>query len=341
MPTPPHPSPPGPERLLTSSAHEGARRLCQWLAHDAGLAVTEIDADGKPGIAARHHLRVTLRLLRVTLDAYDSVLEDAAPRKLSRRAATLARLVGAARDHDVQDGLLASVTRTRTATQRKALARLEHDLTRDGGLDATAIRHRWGRLAKSLRNGLSSWQESHRLDGPRGPLPFAHVAADALERAADRAARRCGRVTATSDIEVIHLARIGLKIVRYLMAPLAPGESDAAAMIAVLRDAQHHLGTICDAHLLRVRIIEARMTGPTPRRCRRAPSARSSPASVTSTPESRPHSARSNPGATRRRGTASLCDCTPSPQAGVQAARCRWRSSGSGCSRHCRHVCVD
>lgn len=262
MPTPPHPSPPGPERLLASSAHEGARRLCQWLAHDAELAVTEIDADGKAGIAARHHLRVTLRRLRVTLDAYDSVLEDAAPRKLSRRAATLARLVGAARDRDVQDGLLASVTRTRTATQRKALARLEHDLTPDGGLDATAIRHRWGRLAKSLRNGLASWQEYHRLDGPRGPFPFAHVAADALERAADRAARRCGRVTATSELEVIHLARIGLKFVRYLLAPLAPCESDAAAMIAVLRDAQHQLGTICDAHLLRVRIIEARMTKP-------------------------------------------------------------------------------
>ena len=90
-----HTLPPLPDadRLLSSPAPLSARLLCRQYAHDAAAAVKHIDAAGDVGVAGRHDLRVALRRLRVTLDAYRAVLEDTVPDKLSHRAQTLARTI--------------------------------------------------------------------------------------------------------------------------------------------------------------------------------------------------------------------------------------------------------
>lgn len=256
-----HTLPPLPDadRLLSSPAPLSARLLCRQYAHDAAAAVKHIDAAGDVGVAGRHDLRVALRRLRVTLDAYRAVLEDTVPDKLSHRAQTLARRLGVARDRDVLGELMASVSTSRSATQQKALARLALvDLGTAEDVDDTAtIRHRWHRIAKSLDESLGSWRERHRLDGPRETVVFALVAADALERVVDRVARRCAAITGPADLAAIHAARLALKSARYLLAPLADSSSDGLAMLHILRDAQDQLGAMREACVLHARITEA------------------------------------------------------------------------------------
>ncbi|MBC7841035.1 MAG: CHAD domain-containing protein [Gemmatimonadaceae bacterium] len=259
MPTRIHPPLPPADTLLTSPAPLAARLLCRQYAFEAKTAETQIEADGDAGVAGRHHFRVALRRLRVTLDAYRVVLADTVPDKLSRRAQSLARRLGPARDRDVQLQLMAAVSNSRTARQRQALARLA--LIEDGAAtgvdDAATIRHRWHRLSKSLHESLGSWHEQHRLDGPRQTMPFAFVAADALEHAAERVARRCAAIADPAEPEAIHAARLALKSARYLLAPLADGVPDGRAMMKVLRDVQDQLGALREATALHAHLTDA------------------------------------------------------------------------------------
>ena len=254
--TPP-PLPPA-DTLLTSPAPLSVRLLCREYASQAESAVTHIEADGEAGVAGRHHLRVALRRLRVTLDAYRVVLEDTVPGKLSRRAQSLARRLGPARDRDVLLQLMAAVSNSRPVRQRQALARLT---LIDGGAtdvveDAATIRHRWHRLAKTLHESLGTWHEHHRLDGPRETMPFALTAADALDHAAERVARRCAAIAGPSDADAIHAARLALKSARYLLAPLAESVPGARVMMKVLRDVQDQLGALREATSLHARLTD-------------------------------------------------------------------------------------
>ncbi len=202
---------------------------------------------------ARHTLRVSLRQLRVTLDAYAPALDDTVSRKLSRRAQSLARRLSAARDTDVRQVLFHSVTEARTAAQRTALRRLEWpDESRSGGAsDGPSIVRRWKRIEHALHDALANWQEPQSLDAPHAPTPFAVVAADALEQAADRLARRFAKVIVPDDVEEMHAARLAIKTARYILKPLAGDDAHATAMMQSLRQAQDLLGGIHDAHMLR------------------------------------------------------------------------------------------
>ena len=258
VPTPSTPPPPGGDRLLSGPAARSARLLCRELAAAADSAIAMIDADGDAGLRARHGLRVALRRLRVTLEAYREVLDDTLSPKLPRRVQALARRLGTLRDRDVLRSLLHDVTQAQSETQRAGLAMLTlRDLHDDTAPDIERMRKRWQRIAASLHSGLSSWHEEHRLDGAPVTLPFGVVAADAIERVAARISRRFIRINGPDDVEAMHAARLTLKAARYLLAPLANSADDIPVLIAALRTAQDRLGMINDAHALRSRLRDA------------------------------------------------------------------------------------
>ena len=253
-----HSDPPLPDasRLLSAPASQSARRLCRHHAHQANSAIADIQADGETGVSARHALRVALRRLRVTLDAYRTALEDTVPEKLARRTQTLTRKLGIARDRDVMHALMQRVATARTALQRASLAGIDVSGpdNRGGETDVSAIRRRWQRIERSLRDATDTWTEQHRLDEPPGTMAFGSVAANALDRAADRIARRCAAAARQDDVAALHSARLALKTARYILAPLATTVDDAPALVDALRGAQDQFGAIHDAYALRERL---------------------------------------------------------------------------------------
>jgi len=249
---------PAPALLLGDAAQRSARLLCRHVALAADHAVGQLDASGADATKARHDLRVALRRLRVTLDSYDRVLDDLVPGKVARRVQKLARRTGALRDRDVQAALMATVTEARTSVQRAALGRLPLPATSptDDCADAAPLRQRWQRIAKPLFAALDEWHERRTLDEPHVTLPFATVAADALDRAADRVARRGAAISGADDMEGLHAARLALKSARYLLTPLATHADDAPDLLQSLRHAQDAFGDINDAHALRRQLRE-------------------------------------------------------------------------------------
>lgn len=257
-PTVERPPLPPPALLLRDAAQRSARLLCRHIALAADHAIRQLDAPGADVTTARHDLRVALRQLRVTLDAYEGVLGDTVPRKVARRVQKLARRIGAQRDRDVHAALMATVAEARTSAQRAALGRLPLPATSpaDDHADAALLRQRWQRIAKPLFASLDEWHERRRLDGPHVTQPFARVAADALDRAADRVARRGAAIRGADDIEALHALRLAIKSARYLLKPLASRTDDAPELLQSLRHAQDALGDSNDAHALRHQLRE-------------------------------------------------------------------------------------
>ncbi len=237
-------------------AAQGARVLCRQFALAAESSVAGLADSGRAGVSARHDLRVALRQLRVTLNAYRAVLDDTVPDGLARRTHTLAKRIGPLRERDVQKALLHSVADQRTMPQRAALERmaLEAEQPTVDRHGAGNVRQRWERLARRLHDALDTWTERHQVDGARHSIPFALVAANALDRAAERIARRCAAIRDADDRVSLHATRLAMKSARYLLKPLASAGDDGAALLEALEEAQDLLGGINDAHLLRDRL---------------------------------------------------------------------------------------
>lgn len=261
---PDHDTPPlpGAHVLLSASAALSARLLCREFAAQAARAVREIDADGVRGVEARHALRVALRRLRVTLQAYRTPLEEINPGKLARRAGALARRVGNARNQDVQRLLLDSVSAERSALQRAALERVPHAtlVPSSDALDTDKLRRRCDRFTTRLHTALGVWHEEHHLDAKPATVAFSQSAADALDRASRQLVLKCTAISGADDADAMHAARLAFKRVRYLIGPIAGNEAAAVAMLQSLREAQALLGAINDATALRARVSAMRVT---------------------------------------------------------------------------------
>jgi len=242
-----------PNELLTASASRSARLLCRAYGAQAARAADDIEAAGQRGIDARHHFRVALRRLRVTLLAYRSLLQDCNPEKLARRAAALARRIGVTRNRDVQQVLMQSVRAARTAPQRAALAQFSPF----GSEDATdtvavaAFRRRWRRFEARLHTALETWHDAQKLSGQQHSLPFSSEAATALDLKTAELQQRCAAITGLEDITAIHSARLVIKAIRYLIAPLADDDARTVNLRTALRAAQDLMGIINDAWSLR------------------------------------------------------------------------------------------
>ncbi len=245
---------PPPSQLLAAPASLVARLLVREYSSQAAAAARNVGLPGQPGIDARHDVRVALRRLRVTLRAYRTPLEECKPAKLARRAGALSRRVGVSRTHDVHLELLAAVHEARTARQRAVLDQLP-PFGKDGqsAFDAPAFERRWQRFEMRLAAALETWTDTHHLATQQRAVPFSVAAADALERAIGDLQRSMARVTGPDDIAAMHAARLAIKAIRYLTAPLASDTDDASSLRtrASLRDAQELLGNINDVWSLR------------------------------------------------------------------------------------------
>ena len=269
---PPNNAPPAPEELFAWSTQRAARHLCRHLVERAARAIEAIGSDGPDGVAARHELRVTLRQLRVTLVAYSGPLSPMKPAKLSRRIASLARRIGPARNRDVHRQLLQSLRDARSSPQRAALDKVplfSTDQSADA-LDCDAIRRRWEKLERQLRDAITTWTEEQCIDEPSSAISFRQSAADALDDATRELARRCAAISTVTDTAQMHSARLALKRARYLLAPLVGDDAAAAMTLQSLREAQGLFGTINDASGFGETISESRhgfaMAGETPSR---------------------------------------------------------------------------
>ncbi len=263
---PEHALPPlaSPSELLSASASRSARLLCREYGAQAARAADDIDAPGQRGIDARHEFRVALRRLRVTLLAYRTPLEECKPEKLARRAAALARRVGVTRNRDVQQGLMESVRAARTAPQRAALAQFS-PFGPEQAIDTVAVaafRRRWRRFEARLHTVLETWHGVHHLTGQHQSPSFSSEAASALDLATAELQRTCEAITGPAHITAMHSARLSIKAIRYLIAPLADDGARTVNLVLALRTAQDLLGSINDAWSLREQLRTPREQTP-------------------------------------------------------------------------------
>jgi CHAD domain-containing protein/CYTH domain-containing protein len=242
-----------------------ARLLCREYGAQAASAAESVFLPGERGIEARHDFRVALRRLRVTLLAYRDVLADCRPQKLARRAGALSRRVGVTRTRDIHRELMAAVLAARTAPQRAALEAYELSKADDSSDadDVVAFQRRWRRFEERLYTGIERWQVEHQLSGQQLAPPFSSEAAAALERATGVLERKCLAITEPEDLAGQHAARLAIKAIRYLLAPLADDDAGMRQLRGALREAQDLLGGITDAGSLRAHLRTTTTHAPT------------------------------------------------------------------------------
>ncbi|MGN6376568.1 MAG: CHAD domain-containing protein, partial [Sphingomonas sp.] len=205
---------------------------------------------------AVHQARVALRRLRSLFAIFDALLDTRA-REAGEAVRTVARALGAVRDLDVmmaRDDLAQhrDALRQRAAADYRALVTtLEAAQTRRLFLDLAA----W--LADVARSA----------PGPVGDRPITAFAADALERARRRLARRARHFTRLSPAKR-HRARVSAKRLNYaddFFAPLfaASGHPRRLRRFSrALRRLQDRLGDLNDVAVARAAAAKLGATGP-------------------------------------------------------------------------------
>ncbi|WP_127478141.1 CHAD domain-containing protein [Sulfurivermis fontis] len=193
-----------------------------------------------------HDTRVALRRLHSLMRAYRDEFSVHVPRKLQRTVRRLARASNPARDAEVQQAWLLRQARGLTATQQEgyrwllarlqpaALLELEENLQR-------GVR----RLARKLRPHLRGLAQ----DEGSAPLYAAACAAQAEPLAAEVLAA-LALIDGPQDAGGAHAARIQVKRLRYLLAPLRHDGSACEHAVARLRLLQDLLGELHDRHVL-------------------------------------------------------------------------------------------
>jgi CHAD domain-containing protein len=253
--------------ILERSPEEGARRLALAYLDQAAAALPRL---AEPEDAeALHDLRVALRRLRSCFKSYAEQLGDSVPKKLSRRLRRLARATGPGRDAEVQIAWLREQRpevgrRNRQHRQGLAwlLARFERRRDESYGEMRSEVARDFAPVEEGLRRRLSVYRAEVRLDESRPPS-FGEAAGGILLRHAAKLERRLGRVTAASDVERAHAARISAKRLRYLADPLAQlveaghGQARAGRLVHGLKGLQDLLGELHDAHVLESELAAA------------------------------------------------------------------------------------
>jgi CHAD domain-containing protein len=188
-----------------------------------------------------HDLRTSLRRLRVVLSAYRDCLGPAAARSLREELRALSRMTSSARDAQVWSAWL---------QRHGAPCEITHRLIIH--LDAVAAHCRQQFLAKGLPEFTAAARKlAGRLDRVKpGKLQFRKAACAAVCKAAKRLDRRMKPVRKGGSAGQMHLARIRIKRLRYLLEPFARSDPRARNMVGALREMQDLLGTLHDLHQL-------------------------------------------------------------------------------------------
>ena len=233
---------------------------------DAGAALRRIVLNGvsqllsnKAAVLAGdpegvHQARIAIRRLRSALRLFEPYLEPHAAADFQRELQRMGRVAGAARDWDVickeilpklfseadeagYDGLLQEAVEGRRRTA-----------------DGTWAREMEAPAFTALALGLSAWAESWRqpgsaLGGKRLQQPLSHLAAELLDRMADKVEKRGQGMASNSSPKELHPLRKSLKKLRYSVEFLSSSYSrkEVKRFLRPVKDLQKALGAINDA----------------------------------------------------------------------------------------------
>jgi CHAD domain-containing protein len=242
--------------LLTQRAHGAARavarlRLERALEKAAPLMVSaSIDVAATIGNEEVHDLRVALRRLRSWLRAADELLHDDIPRAQRLALRRIARRAGAARDAQVQWQWLTAPDEPFSAPAARAAQWLASErrtvyVTERERLQRRAA-EKWPPLAAALAESLAA-------AGDPPPIPGGETLAEhlgpVLEQHLVSARRALDRIEHHTQAAAIHVARIKVKRLRYLVEAIAGQSPRAARVVRQLRALQDALGEVHDAHV--------------------------------------------------------------------------------------------
>ena len=229
------------ERLLERPLVESATALVHRYLAQAERAVRQV---GRPGRReALHDFRVALRRCRGVLRAYRPWLGKAAGKRMRRSLRRLMRQTNRSRDAEVQirwlEGVRPALRRSERAGLNYLLGRLRR--RRQAG-QAAALRGRFERLDAELRARLER--------AAPAAVTFGRAFGERLQEYAAEVSARLAAAAEPARGGELHDARLAVKRLRYLAAPVADGLTGGAAAGAALKGLQEVLGELNDARVL-------------------------------------------------------------------------------------------
>ena len=238
---------------LTRPPEEGARLVALRILEDAGKAMARVLAGDAP--EALHELRVSLRRLRSTLQAFEANLERRPTAQALERLREIGTRSNAARDAEVQIAWLSARRPQLAPAQRAALDALVSDLSASLARDLERLLARLPERFEALRGDLDRSLRGYRtwvhLAGPDPTPTFASVLAERLRAQAQRLSERLAAIGGVADEERAHAARIEAKRLRYLLEPVAADVPGGKRAVRSLKGLQDVLGEMHDLDVLR------------------------------------------------------------------------------------------
>ena len=231
------------ERLLERPLVESAAALAHRYLAQAERAVRQV---GRPGRReALHDFRVALRRCRNVLRAYRPWLGKAAGKRVRRSLRRLMRQTNRSRDAEVQirwlEGVRPALRRSERAGLNYLLARLRRR-RQAGQAAAAALRARFERLDAEVRARLER--------AAPAALTFGRAFGERLQEYAAEVTARLAAAAEPARGGELHDARLAVKRLRYLAAPVVDGLAGGAAAAAALKGLQEVLGELNDARVL-------------------------------------------------------------------------------------------
>lgn len=195
---------------------------------------------------ALHDTRVALRRLHSLMRAYRSEFAPAVPRKLRRAVRRLARASNPARDAEVQQAWVLRQGHGLTPVQQEGYRWLLARLQPAALLELEqALQRGVKRLARRLRPHLKVL-----VDSGDSATRYAAACAAHAEPLGREVLAALAAVAGPGDVGGAHAARILVKRLRYLLAPLRNDGPACEHAVAVLRLLQDLLGDLHDRQVL-------------------------------------------------------------------------------------------
>jgi CHAD domain-containing protein/CYTH domain-containing protein len=234
---------------LTRPPEEGARLVALRILEDAGGALERVSAG--EAADALHELRVELRRLRSTLQAFAPHLEPHPTQQALERLRELGARSNAARDAEVRRlaearrGALGPPPALHWLTQGLATRRDQSHARL-----LAKLPERFAALRTDLAKSLAGYRTWVHLDSPDPSPTFAAVVAERLRRQAEQLRESLGAIASPSDNSECHQARIEAKRLRYLLEPVARHVPEGKRAVRSLKGLQDVLGEMHDLEIL-------------------------------------------------------------------------------------------
>ena len=245
--------------LLTLPAAQGARIIAVSHLDSAVAAYHRID--DPDDVEALHDFRVALRRLRSCIHAYQAYLSDTVSKKSKKRLQGLARVTNEARDTEVQIEWLRSQEKKLPPRQRNSwgwlLDRLELRKAQAYAEIRATMTGKFSRFEYKLRTELQTYAVSDELDSQSEGVSLAAATAEKIRKFCKKLEKNQREIESSNDQLAIHVSRIWLKRLRYLLEPLQEEIDDWPSMINPLKDVQNILGKLHDTHFIALEIALA------------------------------------------------------------------------------------